>query len=675
MRILPLTLLLGCSSKVKDHTGLLESVSDSAGLDSQIGTTESAESGSESGQVSETGETGEIEGPSAFPLELTYLGVGGVALRHGDDLILTAPLLTNPSMETVTLGETVSDPALVASLLPAEEVEGAAAILVGHAHYDHLLDVPTAAEMAGDPVIYGNVSARNLLAGVLDVTAINDPSNPLVDRRMCGTPDPCTGVPAGYEGDWIQVPGANVRIRALCSMHPDQFLGIVHYAEGCVDEPQASPPTYAGDWLEGATVSWLIDFLDDDGNIAWRVYYQDAPTDAPIGDVYPDLLAERPVDLALLCVGSYDYVRDAPAEALANMDPRYVVGIHWENFFQTQDLPIEPIPLQPDPGDFDDRAADALGADDEDPVLVEGVAQEGRYWRPDPQTHFELPLRAEGPGPVASEPTDIDASTEMSGDRLVLHASLPAYQADCAALGDPTVPCDDEDADGLTDAWEDLVLQRLHPTIRFDEAEPFFWDDDVLFDVGRVAPSEDGSAIRVFIMQGYGEDYGRCGLSFHDGDSERVAMDLSPLGGGDVEVVGLYTAAHEGTIEDHSTLWTGDDVAGMVTVDEDDGPRWRVFASDGKHATYPTVDLCEDAEWIPCLEEDCDADGVDDPAGYDILPPIINVGEEDAPRYSGLEQIGFPDEDAWLDQDFCGGQGRGTSCSAPARDKLMDDPF
>jgi hypothetical protein len=270
-----------------------------------------------------------------------------------------------------------------------------------------------------------------------------------------------------------------------------------------------------------------------------------------LGDVYPELLAERPVDLALLCVGTYDYVRDAPGEALANMDPRYVVGIHWENFFQTQDLPIEPIPLQPDPSEFDDRAAEALGEDDEDPVLVEGVEEEGRYWRPDPQTHFEFPLRAEGPGPVASEPYDIDTSTEIVDDRLVLHASLPATAVDCAALGDPGAPCDDADGDGLTDAWEDLVLATLHPTIRFDEAEPFFWDDDVLFDVGRVAPSEDGANIRVFILQGYGEDYGRCGVSFHDGDSERVAMDRSPQGGGDVEVVGLYTAAHEGTIVDH----------------------------------------------------------------------------------------------------------------------------
>ena len=93
-------------------------------------------------------------------------------------------------------------------------------------------------------------------------------------------------------------------------MHPDQFLGVGHYGEGCVDEPQDSPPTNAGDCLEGSTLSWLIEFLDEEGDIAYRVYYQDAPTNAPTGNLHPDLLAEREADLASLVVGSYAYVRE-----------------------------------------------------------------------------------------------------------------------------------------------------------------------------------------------------------------------------------------------------------------------------------------------------------------------------------------------------------------------------
>jgi hypothetical protein len=66
----------------------------------------------------DSGDDGSCDGDSgdddATPdrLDIRFLGVGGVAMRHGDDLILTAPLFTNPDLLTVTTGSTVSDAAL-----------------------------------------------------------------------------------------------------------------------------------------------------------------------------------------------------------------------------------------------------------------------------------------------------------------------------------------------------------------------------------------------------------------------------------------------------------------------------------------------------------------------------------------------------------------------------------
>ena len=45
-----------------------------------------------------------------------------------------------------------------------------------------------------------------------------------------------------------------------------------------------------------------------------------------------------------------------------------------------------------------------------------------------------------------------------------------------------------------------------------------------------------------------------------------------------------------------------------------------------------------------------------------------------APLTSFLTAIGFPGDDAWAMQDFCGGLG-GTGCSSAVRDKLLVDPF
>lgn len=277
-----------------------------------------------------------------------------------------------------------------------------------------------------------------------------------------------------------------------------------------------------------------------------------------------------------------------------------------------------------------------------------------------------------GTGPFA-----LEVHTRLTEDgRLALECNLPPFVDACAEI--EGAPCEDVDEDGLADAWEDVALDRLRPLQRFDEAEPLFDDDTaVLADVGRVAPARD--RFRLYVMLGYSEDYGSCGFTAHSGDSERVALDLEPWadgGPGGVSVVGAYTAAHENTTTDHSRVFTGADLQELV-FDLDDvtnEPRWVVFPSSAKHGTYASVPICEAISQVPCFDEDCGPDGVDDPAAFDLLPMVVNAGEEAAPRVTDLADIGFPGDDAWAEQDFCGGQG-GTGCSAPVREKLLVDPF
>lgn len=260
--------------------------------------------------------------------------------------------------------------------------------------------------------------------------------------------------------------------------------------------------------------------------------------------------------------------------------------------------------------------------------------------------------------------------------RLAFTCNLPRVLAECAAL--PGAPCEDLDADGLTDAWEDLLLAAMRPMRRMDEAEMLLADPAaVTGDVGRVAALADH--LRVFVMLGYSIDYGSCGFTGHNGDSERVALDLvpDPEGGpGGALVVGAYTAAHENTASDHGKVFVDAALDQLVyTVDpRTTHPRWVVFPSADKHATYATLAICEAISQIPCLDEDCGPDGVDEPALFDILPPFVNAGEEAAPRVTELSVLGFPGEQAWAAQDFCGGLG-GTGCSSPVREKLLVDPF
>ena len=223
------------------------------------------------------------------------------------------------------------------------------------------------------------------------------------------------------------------------------------------------------------------------------------------------------------------------------------------------------------------------------------------------------------------------------------------------------------------------MLDRLRPLRRFDEAESAL--DDPTFvhaDVGRVAPAADGS-YRLYTMLGYTRDYGSCGFTAHNGDSERIALALALLpaeGEGGVVMEQAYTAAHEGTATDHGRVFVGDDLDQLVLTPDPltAEPRWVVFPSADKHATYATVEICEGISPVPCLDEDCGPDDVEDPAAFDVLPPSFNAGELETPRLTELSIAGFPGDDAWADQDFCGGLG-GTGCSSSVRSKLLTDPF
>ena len=117
------------------------------------------------------------------------------------------------------------------------------------------------------------------------------------------------------------------------SMHPAQ-VGPYHFGAGSIDSDLCELPSAASGWLEGQTYALLIDFLDDGGQPIFRVFYEDAPTNPPIADVPAAVLAEKQVDVALLCVGSSDDVDDYPTHTLTTMNPRFALSGHWEDFFK-----------------------------------------------------------------------------------------------------------------------------------------------------------------------------------------------------------------------------------------------------------------------------------------------------------------------------------------------------
>jgi L-ascorbate metabolism protein UlaG (beta-lactamase superfamily) len=81
-------------------------------------------------------------------LSVRWLGCAGFEIRSGDDTLLIDPFLSRPSFAEVALGRMAPDEQTLERALPA-----ATLILIGHSHYDHLMDAPAIARWTSATIV------------------------------------------------------------------------------------------------------------------------------------------------------------------------------------------------------------------------------------------------------------------------------------------------------------------------------------------------------------------------------------------------------------------------------------------------------------------------------------------------------------------------------------------
>ncbi len=306
-------------------------------------------------------------GRLASPVEFVYLGVGGWLISTGQTQVLTAPLFSNPSLWKTGLGSIDADTtAIVAALarFGAGNLDDVVAILSGHAHYDHLMDVPyIAARQAPRARVLTNTTGVRTLAPLARQWGI--------DRDRIVDVSPWAADVEGG-GEWITL-GPDLRVLPLRSDHAPHFAGMTLY-DGTRSADLPEPPRGAGDWLEGETLAFVLEVLDPSGEPVLRFYYQDAVAREPFGFVPATM---DTVDLALIVPATYAEVDWHPEAVLENTRARHVILGHWENFFEPPSADPEPVPFTLLP-DFVARLRRALDGDD------------GRWTLPVPGTRFEI---------------------------------------------------------------------------------------------------------------------------------------------------------------------------------------------------------------------------------------------------------------------------------------------
>jgi hypothetical protein len=269
-------------------------------------------------------------------VQVTFLGVGGLIIRWQGAAVMAAPLYSNPTLGEIALSEIHPDRQRIDALL-REDLTDVRAIFSGHAHYDHLMDVPyVALHKATGADLVGNEAMVKLLDPIKGKLV---PPHKLVSLERPRTPT-------------YRVPGTRFRIRSVASQHSPQMgphlagwlpRFLFHFPRvtlwrGEDEEPAKDLPVRAGNWMAGTTQAFVIELLDADDTVAFRIYYQDSPTVEPYG--YPE--KSTPPDeyqLAILCMGGATEYKAFPGHIVRYLAPRYVMGIHWEDFFNPRPIP------------------------------------------------------------------------------------------------------------------------------------------------------------------------------------------------------------------------------------------------------------------------------------------------------------------------------------------------
>ncbi len=225
-------------------------------------------------------------------IRVTYLGVNGFQFETDGHALLIDPYFTRVGLWAGALNERIeSDPKSVAEGLKhvRSRVD---AILVTHAHFGHLLDVPEIMRRTHGRLIAGPTAVRLVTSFGISGTA-------------------CRAVKAGSAqriGPWT--------IRVFAAQH-DHLFGKIPFA----GRSTSSKPLKASDWTLGEPLAFVIEaggkriYIDSGG-------VPGSPPDARIKDV----------DLAILGVGLPDS-RERFAEAVRQLRPRFIFPTHQDDMF------------------------------------------------------------------------------------------------------------------------------------------------------------------------------------------------------------------------------------------------------------------------------------------------------------------------------------------------------
>jgi L-ascorbate metabolism protein UlaG (beta-lactamase superfamily) len=224
--------------------------------------------------------------------EMRWLGVAGIELRVNKQILMIDPFVTRPPIRRMWFGRIRLDSALITAKVPHGDF-----VLVTHAHWDHVMDVPAIIEQTR-ATAYGSTNTCRLL-------------------KILGVPE--AHLREIKAGDQLTLGIFQV---AILQAEHGLVLGRP-FATGSL-APNLHPPLRLRDYRMDTCFSFLIEvdglrFLDWSSEQAHL---------APLADV----LFVKPLQ------------KPAYYEALLGVvQPRVVIPIHWDDFMRPLSQPLRPM--------------------------------------------------------------------------------------------------------------------------------------------------------------------------------------------------------------------------------------------------------------------------------------------------------------------------------------------
>jgi len=230
-------------------------------------------------------------------LAVTWLGTAGFRFEYAGTVVWIDPYVTR-----LALGDLLRRRVVPSSAAAVERwIDRADAVLVGHTHFDHALDVPAIARRFGCPV-YGSTSSQALMAlhGLAAQAVVVEPH-----RR--------------YEiGPF--------RVHFVPSIHSKLQLGLAIPYSGeitCEHVDAMTPQAYRCGQVWGVCIEVA----------GVRFYHQGS------ADLIEDEIRDKGVDVFLCGISGRRFTERYVERIVRRLEPKMIVPTHYDDFFQPLDAP------------------------------------------------------------------------------------------------------------------------------------------------------------------------------------------------------------------------------------------------------------------------------------------------------------------------------------------------